>query len=1112
MKKVLALILSFLLIISTFGVVSFATGENVAKVGNTEYATIDDAIAAWTNGTTLTLLADVTLSDVIKLSSTEYHILDLGIYTMTAAKNKDAIQYVINGRSSASYALDIKADATNPGGITATGKAIVSHIKPSSGAPSKDRPITRFYGGVFNASYVVKQGGSGLFLPGAGYTGASAPYFYFYGGEYNGTIYTNRSMNQFHGGTFNGSMQMSVDSSAYTLVAGGTFKNLSNSMGSALNSDKFTIGSAKGVYDKEVYIDDNGNYVIAAAEPSEGIEAAVAKTPGTNDYLAYSKVATEGALNYTDVYMALEKNKSATVTVYADELDLSGSSFTGTIVVPEGKILTISNAPENLKVEGEGEVIFAQPVAKIGDTSYNTLEDAVAAANEGDTIVLLSDVVITSTVKVTADKKFTLDLNGYAIDGTENVRIALMTYGDVILKDSSAEQTGIIKAGIGTAGNAVNVCGGTFIMESGNIYSKNNALLIDEEACVVNINGGKITAETTTNNSSVMYISSTSNTVVNVTGGEMIGFNGILLWNNTEINVSGGTITGKSGPGIQGNGSKDNTKISITGGNVYGEEVGIYHPQGGELTISGNATVTGSTGVVVKGGNVTIAGGTITAFGEAADYAPKNSGFIGTGDALYVEHYDNSTSSENYGTPVVNITGGTFNSANGKAVGSYANPNNNVEALSGFITGGTFSSDVSDLCAEGLISENKNGKYEVAAKSAVATVNGVNYYDLQSAIDAANGGTVVLVSDIELDATVNVVKGADVTIDLNGHTITGVDTTDKSFGLIYNNGTLTINDTVGTGKISLSATIDSGWSRYSSVISNNPGGKLTVNGGTIEHLGGTAMAYGIDNLTNGKGTYAETIINDGTVKSTYSGIRQFLNGVEAQNILTINGGTVMSDNRAIFFQDPSASANSGTLTITANAKIYGKVHLSVTEGSTEWPVEVSVAAEALQGESAVTNNYLPEGYTIENKNGIYGVEEVVEEILDTRLYYVKGFKPAGGNETRYGFLMTIGIDSLDYKSDGCGFYLTVGGLTKRFVIENGVVWDSFTVELPGETVYITPEQFGAGNKYIMNYTVYFADADLAVLGDMDVSVQGFVTTFDGVEIKTNVFKCGKLAN
>ena len=311
----------------------------VAKVGNVEYGSIDEAIANWTNGTTLTLLADVTLSDVIKLSSTEYHILDLGTYTMTAASRKDAIQIVNNGRTSASYALDIKADATNPGGITATGKAVVRH----SGS-AKDRPITRFYGGVFNASYIVYHSGN---------NGSNSPSFYFYGGEFNGTIYTNRSTNIFYGGTFTGSLQMSVDSSAYALIAGGTFKQLSNLYGSFLNSGKFTIGSAKGVYDRVVYVDDNGNYVVATAAPAEGFEAAVEKKPGTNDYLAYSKVATEGVLNYTDATLALKNNTSATVTVHADEVDLAGINFKGTIVVPDDSTLTITNAPANLKVVDE---------------------------------------------------------------------------------------------------------------------------------------------------------------------------------------------------------------------------------------------------------------------------------------------------------------------------------------------------------------------------------------------------------------------------------------------------------------------------------------------------------------------------------------------------------------------------------------------------------------------------------------------------------------------------------------------------------------------------------------------------------------------------------------
>ena len=420
---------------AVFAFVAPTFAANVAKVGDTEYATIDEAIANWTNGTTLTLLSDVTLSDVIKISSTEHHILDLGTYTMTAASGKDAIQYVINGQATLDYALDIKADATNPGGITASGKTIVSHIKPKSNAPSKDRPITRFYGGVFNASYIVKQGGTGLFVPGAGYTGASAPSFIFYGGTFNGTIYTNRSLNQFYGGTFNGSMSMSVDTSAYTLVAGGTFKNLSNSMGSALNSDKFTIGSAKGVYDKEVYVDDNGNYVIAAAEPSSGVEASVAKKPGTNDYLAYSKVATEGQLNYTDVETALKNNNttSAKVTVYADEIDMTGINYKGTVVLPEGKTeILIANAPAELKIESavEGVPVNAKKaVAKIGDKMYASIQDAVNAAENNATVTIIADIDLGTVPTVNnsdgyaaycnvSGKSVTIDLNGKSISLT----------------------------------------------------------------------------------------------------------------------------------------------------------------------------------------------------------------------------------------------------------------------------------------------------------------------------------------------------------------------------------------------------------------------------------------------------------------------------------------------------------------------------------------------------------------------------------------------------------------------------------------------------------------------------------------------------------------------
>ena len=267
-------------------------------------------------------------------------------------------------------------------------------------------------------------------------------------------------------------------------------------------------------------------------------------------------------------------------------------------------------------------------------------------------------------------------------------------------------------------------------------------------------------------------------------------------------------------------------------------------------------------------------------------------------------------------------------------------------------------------------STNVNNKMNVAA-----SIGRTYFATLADAFaSAADSGEITLLTDVALSETVKV--NGNVTLDLAGKTITGTDNATGSFALIeiQSGADLTINDTTGEGKITLSATNNREFKAYSSVISNQRG-KLTVNGGTIEHLGGTDMAYGIDNLTNGKGTYAETIINGGTIKSTYRAIRQFLNGVEAQNILTVNGGTIEGANKSIWMQDPSKNANSGTLTVTEDATLKGDVYLYVTLGSTEWPVEVSIASAALQEGSEVITGNIPETYVLENVNGVYGVKK-----------------------------------------------------------------------------------------------------------------------------------------
>ena len=277
----------------------------VAKVGNTEYSSIDEAIANWTNNTTLTLFKDVTLTDVIKISSTEHHILDLGTYTMTAAKGKDAIEIVNNGRSSASWTLDIKADATNPGGITATSKAVV---KTTGKSGVKDRPIIRFYNGVFNASNIINHSGS---------NGTNCPQFQFHGGVYNGSFSANRALFQFYGGTFNGRFYISVDSSAYALISGGKFKYMDNLYGSALNKEKFTIGSAKGVFDRGVYVDDEGYIVVGGPVITEFGDKFAAKATNASkagSYLPYSSAAANG-LYYTNADMAIAKHGEANVVL-----------------------------------------------------------------------------------------------------------------------------------------------------------------------------------------------------------------------------------------------------------------------------------------------------------------------------------------------------------------------------------------------------------------------------------------------------------------------------------------------------------------------------------------------------------------------------------------------------------------------------------------------------------------------------------------------------------------------------------------------------------------------------------------------------------------------------
>ncbi len=408
MRKKFLLMLTLLIIALGGGGNLFAEETTpVAKVGNTEYATIDDAIAAWTNGTTLTLLADVTLSDVVKLSSKEHHILDLGTYTMTAASGNNAIEITCQGLSNATYAITVNADANNPGGITATGKACIYYSKSGS---TKDRPIIRIYNGVFNGSYSINSKSNG---------NTNCPQIWIYGGTFNGNVNLTKNMLRVFGGVFNGWINCTGDQSAYREISGGSFKSWQFMTADADN--KFWVGTSKANYDVGCYVDDNGYLVVGGpivTEPNtdsqSGVvhEASTANYGGWSSYLKYSS-AKDNGLYYTSVKEALaDNNKSAgSVTVYVDKLDMSDISYKGTIVVPAGSSLIITNAPANLNVITENGFILENengtytsvaPVAKVGEESFATLSAAFAAVtDDNQTVVVLQDVTenLTSTLR-----------------------------------------------------------------------------------------------------------------------------------------------------------------------------------------------------------------------------------------------------------------------------------------------------------------------------------------------------------------------------------------------------------------------------------------------------------------------------------------------------------------------------------------------------------------------------------------------------------------------------------------------------------------------------------------------------------------------------------------
>ena len=138
--------------------------------------------------------------------------------------------------------------------------------------------------------------------------------------------------------------------------------------------------------------------------------------------------------------------------------------------------------------EGEGAV----KVAKIGDNEYATLQEAVNAATEGQTIVLLKDVDASSVV--TVGKKIVLDMNGKKLYNTVDIwdtswsLISVQANGDLTI------------TGNGTFAAKENDCYAVDVQDGGKVTIQNGTFIGNIHAVYVLtgtaiINGGTYTVQ-----------------------------------------------------------------------------------------------------------------------------------------------------------------------------------------------------------------------------------------------------------------------------------------------------------------------------------------------------------------------------------------------------------------------------------------------------------------------------------------------------------------------------------------------------------------------------------------------------------------------------------------
>ena len=397
-----------------------------------------------------------------------------------------------------------------------------------------------------------------------------------------------------------------------------------------------------------------------------------------------------------------------------------------TLTVPAGVTLTVAANAKRFGVR-TGAAVENRGTILVCGTSYTS------------GYVLLQDGGTLDTDTLTVPDGYILDVNGTNYFAGEPV--FEITYADGTTKKTGSQPTQTVLAGAekltllkdlsgfaysftsvdGLAENFIFDLGGHTL--SGGSYAHTQVLTVGVPMTIQNG-----TIEYTSYDTKYGAVQ----TLADVTfGSDLVvrGGKGYGVWTEgygRTLTVNGTVQTeGEGGCAITGNGASvggnvaecnivvnDGAKIEAPKG------IGIYHPQRGTVTVKGGE-ITGSTGVQLCAGKLSMSGGSITSTGDDSNASgSQNAMDDGAAISLVNRGYPG-------GAPSAEIRGGTAAATglNALAVKAYDYSHDSVEEWTEAgdniqISGGTFSSPVKEeYCAEGYEpKDNTDGTYTVTRK------------------------------------------------------------------------------------------------------------------------------------------------------------------------------------------------------------------------------------------------------------------------------------------------------------------------------------------------------------------------------------------------------------